>query len=294
MSVITTQPIIYKQWQVDQANDGKPQNLTIEVAREEDVEAIVEVAKTAYFDKKYRAITCRNPELVHLFVEATKADVLRRIKAPDVYTVLVCKVTEGTTKKVVGTVYYQFKNGFFKDDQGNFAAEMGLFAVHPDYAGQKKNYRIGEKLIEVFHELAKKDNKQASYLYAIGAYDADKGYSNTLLDYYHDKGFKFLDHRKSPPREWTSTPDKCHELVVMLCDYSKSMEKVTYVNPSKNITQVLTIPKNILSKRVTVVKPAQAEGEKTGFAWLLDRIGAALSDVWAALCCGHRATAKTA
>lgn len=281
------QATVFKQWQVEETR-GQMQTLTIELAQEDDVNEIVAMTKDAYFHKKFLPITCRNPAMAHLFVEATKKDVLRRIKAPDAYKVLVCKVTDGTAKKVVGTVYYQFKNTNYSDDTGKELPEMGLFAVHPDYTGQKKSYRIGEKLIEIFLSLAQKDKMRGAYLFAIGSHSSETGYSNSLLEYYDDKGFKFVTHKDSGPREWCATATKRHGLVVMLNDFSKSMETMIQQGDDPKDNVIIPIPKNIARKKMILQKPVQGD-EPTGFSWLLSRMASVFDAIRSALCCGQRA-----
>lgn len=285
---VAGQTTVFKQWQVEQTYDDRPAetlSFKIAAAKEEDVTAISGTASMAYFQKKFLPFTQRDPNQMHLFVESTQKNVLRRIKTPDAYTVLMCTLTEQGREKVIGTVYYQPKNTDFLDDQCKELAEMGLFAVHPDYAGQRKNYHIGEKMIEVVLDLAQKDRMRGIYIYAIGENTPTDGYSNALLEYYDGKGFKFVKNKQSGPCAWHSSADKTVKLVIMLNDLSKTMKTMIEDADDPKDRKVITIPENYKGKKMTVLS---SEGQLTGFSWLLDRISSALNTIWAALCCGHR------
>lgn len=196
-------------WEIA-SGDGHVKQFSIKQATLELCSPIVQLVQEAYFQEKLLHITHRDPARKNTFAIA---DIERRIRDRQKYTVLVCTLQEGSAEKVVGTIYYQFMNADFKDQHSRELAELGMLVVHPDYT---KKFEIGDRLINHVKEFASGD-KKALYLYAIGSYKGGK-YTNRLLEYYADRGFEPAGNRTSSKSDIYTTASKCVEQLVMLYD----------------------------------------------------------------------------
>lgn len=205
---------ILDSWQVKDGPDVK--SFSIQKAKIEDQAKIVKVVQEAYFHEDIIKATNRNPEKKG---DYAVRDVPRRINTPENYTVLVCKVKEAAEERVVGTVYYQWRDTDFVDENEKELAELGLLAVDPKFW---KKYNIGQRFIKTAVGLAEKDKMRGIYLYAIGSRIPGIGFSNHLLGFYEKNGFRFVENWISTPQKNVyKTPDGRVNMVVMLNDLSK-------------------------------------------------------------------------
>lgn len=215
-------------WKVE--TESYTNYFSIETATKQDIDAIQAVAKDAYFDEKIRLYTHRKPEARDIY-NVTNGLISRRFTDEHAhkYHVLVCKVqqiaknclyhaADEIEKTVVGTVYYQSKSTDFVDEQERAIGELGLLAIHPDWQKKEKNGGMSSKLIDTIVDLAEKDRMRAVYIYAIGTRLDDGTYSNGLLKYYDNKGFKFVSNRKSSKPDTTlyTTDDGLVDMVLMV------------------------------------------------------------------------------
>jgi len=215
-------------------------NFYIVRAKIEDAAAIIKVAQESYYQQDIEVLKLRD---IKLKDEFGIVDVPRRINAPHVYTVLVCKVkgeSEDRSKdKIVGTVYYQPNNTDYIDEKGREVAELGLLAVDPLY---RRVNEIGLHLIKTVEELAVKDGQRGIYLYVKVAQKLEASHNNGLVRFYQQKGgYEIVANRTSPGGRYFS--DKSVNLAMMLrsLNTQTSQTKIKTIQHKKH-SEVYPIP----------------------------------------------------
>lgn len=181
---------------------------SIEPATVEDAEAIVRVAREAFYQTKTPV-----PLKPEFRKEFEKADVPRRLHHPETYQVLVCK----TNDTIVGTVYYQTQKTDYTDEKGVELPELGMLAVDPSF----KSYFVGGHLVDAVVQRALKDRCRGIYLYLFA-------HQSKLLRFYERAGFKFVENHISYPQKWFDGPEGRVEEILMLKNLSPPHLKVIY------------------------------------------------------------------